>query len=125
MAGIVGFAWWGKNKLTNIVEEQRDPVKREMRAKDILGATALPPGYHAGMSINVGLASTTSLSDTPMSGDDMSYGERGFIFNDSRKNSSTPWPAKSSLNGKPASSDPAARMPIGTSIHSGDSCAAS
>ncbi len=83
VAGIVGFAWWGKNKLTNIVEEQRDPVKREMRAKDILGATALPPGYHAGMSINVGLASTTSLSDTPMSGDDMTYGERGFIFNDS------------------------------------------
>ena len=49
----------------------------------------------------------------------------GFIFSDSRKNSSTPWPANSSLNGKPARIDPAARMPIGISIHSGLSCAAS
>jgi len=83
VAGVVGFFWWGKNKLTNIVEEQRDPVKREMRAKEMLGASALPPGYYAGMSINVGLAGTTSLSDMPMSGEQQQYGERGFIFNDS------------------------------------------
>ena len=83
VAGVVGFLWWGKTKLTNIVEDQRDPVKREMRAKEMLGASALPPGYHAGMSINVGLAGTTSLSDMPMSGEDMQYDERGFIFNDS------------------------------------------
>ena len=40
----------------------------------------------------------------------------GFIFSDSRKNSSTAWPANNSLNGKPAKMDPTARMPIGISI---------
>ncbi|MGY4419155.1 hypothetical protein ACVWY2_001580 [Bradyrhizobium sp. JR6.1] len=50
----------------------------------------------------------------------------GFIFTDSRKNSSTPCGlANTSLNGRPARIEPAASTPIGTSIHTGLSCAAS
>ena len=53
---------------------------------------------------------------------------RGLISakaSDSRKKPSTPWPAKISLNGSPASTEPAARNPSGISITIGLSCASS
>lgn len=83
IAGVVGVYYWGKNKLTAIVEEQTDPVKREQNLKKMLGAQTLPPGYHAGVGISLGLARMAWLSDKPMGDDNPRYDQRGFIFGES------------------------------------------
>lgn len=85
VGGIVGVFYWGKSKLTTYVEEQTDPAKREQRLKEMLGAQTLPPGYHAGVSISLGLARTAWLSDRPVAGEEAQYGERGFVFNEARR----------------------------------------
>lgn len=50
VAGAAGVYYWGKNRLTALVEEQTDPVKREQNLRKMLGAQKLPPGYHAGVN---------------------------------------------------------------------------
>ncbi|HVE71925.1 MAG TPA: hypothetical protein VNI54_11190 [Thermoanaerobaculia bacterium] len=84
VGAIVGVYYWSKNKITTYVEEQTDPAKREQSLKELLGAQTLPPGYHAGISMNLGLARTAWLSDRPM-GEEGLYGERGFVFNESMR----------------------------------------
>lgn len=49
----------------------------------MLGARTLPPGYHAGVNISLGLARGAWLSDKPMGDDNPRYDQRGFIFNES------------------------------------------
>ena len=83
IAGIVGVYYWGKSKLTTLVEEQTDPMARERNAKAMLGAQTLPPGYHAGVSFSIGLAKTVRLSDNPVTANEPTFRDRGFVFNDS------------------------------------------
>lgn len=78
LAAVVGGVFWGTSKLSNMAEEMSDPAAREKKAKEILGASALPPGYHAGVSISMGLAKTARLGDVPGA-----ISERGFVYNDS------------------------------------------
>jgi hypothetical protein len=85
VAGVVGVYYWGKNRLTALVEEQTDPVKREQNFREMLGAQKLPPGYHAGVNISLGLARLAWLSDKPVGDDNPRYNERGFIFGDSMR----------------------------------------
>lgn len=82
VGGIAGVYYWGKNKLTTMVEEQTDPAKREERLKEMLGAQTLPPGYHAGVNVSLGLARTAWLSDVPVSGEEAHFRERGFVYNE-------------------------------------------
>ena len=81
--GLAGVYFWTKSKLTTLVEEQTDPAKREQRLKTMLGAQTLPPGYHAGVNISLGLARSAWLSDKPMGDDNPRYDQRGFIFSES------------------------------------------
>lgn len=84
IAGVVGVYYWGRNKITTMVEEQTKPEVRERKAKEMLGATELPPGYHAGVNISMGLVKTARLSDKPITGDSAAtYTERGFVYIDS------------------------------------------
>lgn len=83
VVGIAGVYYWTKNKLTTMVEEQTDPAKREQNLKKMLGAQSLPPGYHAGVNISLGLARTGWLSDKPIGDDNPRYDQRGFIFSES------------------------------------------
>ena len=83
VGSIVGVYYWTKSKLTAMVEEQTDPVKREEGLKAMLGAQTLPPGYHAGVNISLGLARSARLSDKPMGDDNPRYEQRGFIYCDS------------------------------------------
>jgi hypothetical protein len=90
IAAVVGVYYWGKSKLTTIVEEQTDPAKRERRAKEILGATVLPPGYHAGVGVSIGLARIVWLSDRPPFDEGPRYDRRGFIYNESIRGGTGP-----------------------------------
>lgn len=83
VGSLVGVYYWGRNKIETLVEEQTDPVKREQNLKKMLGAQTLPPGYHAGVNISLGLARGAWLSDKPMGDDDPRYEQRGFIYGDS------------------------------------------
>ncbi|HEX6084224.1 MAG TPA: hypothetical protein VF266_06850 [Thermoanaerobaculia bacterium] len=83
VSGIAGVYYWTKSRFTAMVEEQTDPLQREQNLKKMLGAQTLPPGYHAGVNISLGLARGAWLSDKPMGDDNPRYDQRGFIFNES------------------------------------------
>ena len=51
---VVGLLTWvGVRTVKTISREMTDPVAREARALELLGAEALPTGYHAGPALSV------------------------------------------------------------------------
>jgi len=74
---LFGAFYWGREKLTTMVEEQSRPELRETRAKEMLGATALPPGYRAGISVSLDIVRGVRLGD---SADGTSVDKRGFVY---------------------------------------------
>lgn len=80
VAGVlVGVFFWGRQTLTTMVEEQTKPEVRETRAKETLGATALPPGYRAGINVSMGIVRSLRLGD---SADGTSVEKRGFVYHE-------------------------------------------
>ncbi|MBW3564170.1 MAG: hypothetical protein KY459_05555 [Acidobacteria bacterium] len=80
VALVIGAMYWGSGKLASMVEEQSNPEMREQKAKEILGGTSLPPGYHAGFSISMGLVRSARVADHP---DGFAEATRGFVYNES------------------------------------------
>lgn len=84
VGSVVGALYWGKKKITNMAHEMADPAMRDKRAKEMLGASALPPGYYAGVNISMGIVETARLTDVSPTGDvQTTYNERGFTYNES------------------------------------------
>lgn len=80
VALAIGGIYWGSGKLATMAEEQSNPEVREQKAKEILHATSLPPGYHAGFSISLGIVRSARLADHP---DGFAEATRGFAYNES------------------------------------------
>jgi len=76
----VGVFYWGTKKVTRMAEEAADPAVREREAKELLGATALPPGYHAGLAASVGIGEMVHLTDTPQTSSETKFTDRGFVY---------------------------------------------
>lgn len=53
IGGCFAAGFFGFTKIKGFVEELEDPVKREERVRQILGADELPEGYHAQMFFRV------------------------------------------------------------------------
>jgi hypothetical protein len=82
---------WGRSAITSVVEEQTNPEAREKKAKVLLGADSLPAGYHAAVgTISMGIVKSVRLTDkTPAEGDSPVFKDRGFVFNDSIRSSTS------------------------------------
>ncbi|MCP4664238.1 MAG: hypothetical protein GY856_53315 [bacterium] len=53
IGGCLAATFFGVTRVKDFVEEMEDPVKREERVRQILGAPELPEGYHAQMFFRV------------------------------------------------------------------------
>jgi hypothetical protein len=80
---VAGAVYWGGSKLMSMAEEQQDPETRAEKVREMLGASSLPPGYHAGFSVSLGVVRTARLADDP----DDEQATRRFVFNDSMRSS--------------------------------------
>lgn len=83
---LFGALYWGREKLTSMAEEQTRPETRETRAKEMLGATELPPGYRAGVNVSLGIVRAVRLGD---SADGTSVEKRGFVYQESLRTSTS------------------------------------
>ena len=89
---VVGLGFWGVQKAKQFGDEIRDPVAREAKVLDALGATELPPGYHAAMAMEIPfLMEMAMLTDEPVTFEeeggpgveidpDSFEGDRGFFY---------------------------------------------
>lgn len=82
---------YGRGAVTTLVEEQTDPAARERKAKELLGATQLPPGYYAAVgNISMGIVKSARLTDKPVVEKEAAiFNERGFVFNESIRSSTS------------------------------------
>lgn len=83
VAVIVGAGVWGINKAVEFGEAMEDPVKREEKALEVLGADELPEGYHAVIALEIPfLFEMAMLSDVPPdeNGQPGDGAQRGFFF---------------------------------------------
>ena len=83
---VGGAAWWAQRKIGTMVEQQTNPKFRDQNAKEMLGASTLPPGYFAGVNISVGIVRTARLTDKA---DADGFDKRGFVYNDSIRSSTS------------------------------------
>ena len=83
VAAVVGLGVFGARKARELQEEMLDPEAREEKALDILGAEAIPDGYHAMLGLKIPfLMEMAMLSDRPAAAGEEPQGfdERGFIY---------------------------------------------
>ena len=83
VAVTVGVGFYGLRKAREFQETMKDPVTRSNKARELLGAEALPDGYHAVTAFSLPLLmETVVLSDRPgePEGDDDVFYQRGFIY---------------------------------------------
>lgn len=90
--GVVGFGWWVTNEVREFGESMEDPVQRLDRAREIVGASELPPGYTSGfgMEMPFGVMAIAMIGDgdipTETNGrgvnidEDDLFERRGFIY---------------------------------------------
>jgi hypothetical protein len=92
VVGVAGFLWWAGNQVKEFGESMEDPVQRMERAREVVGAAELPPGYHAGfgMEMPFGVLAIAMIGDgdippgansrgVSIDEDDL-FDRRGFIY---------------------------------------------
>lgn len=80
---VLGVGFWGFQKARELGETMANPEERTRQALEILGAEALPEGYHAVMVMSVPLvAEVALLSDAPADAESPyePSGTRGFVY---------------------------------------------
>lgn len=66
IGAIGGVGWMGYSRVKGYVEDLEDPERRSQRARELLGAEALPEGYHGVFFVEIPwLATLVALSDDP------------------------------------------------------------
>lgn len=83
IAVIAGISYWGYRTVRRMADDLKDPVSRERRVKEVLGADMLPPGYHPVVAISVPfIMEMAILSDREPDegGQTRGFEERGFIY---------------------------------------------
>lgn len=91
VVGVVGFFWWVGNQVKEFGESMEDPVQRLERAREVVGADELPPGYTSGfgMEMPFGVMAIAMIGDQEIAADDRSgvnideddlFDRRGFIY---------------------------------------------
>jgi hypothetical protein len=79
---VLGLGFWGFHKARELGETMADPEERTRKTLEILGAEALPEGYHAVMVMSVPFFEVAVLSDAPPDADAPleATGSRGFVY---------------------------------------------
>ena len=66
IVAVGGLGWLGVSKVQGYVADLEDPVRRSERAREILGAEALPEGYNGAFFVEIPWVVTlAALSDDP------------------------------------------------------------
>ncbi len=81
--GVVLVGYVIKDKVEGFTADMKDPAARTARAKQILNAQALPPGYFASISVSVPMVMDMALlSDKApdASGEIKGFDKRGFLY---------------------------------------------
>ncbi len=84
---IGGAGYFGVKKAKEFGESMTDPVKREERVLEILGADTLPPDLHAMFGFSIPFVLEVALlSDLPPddSGEPQNFGEAGMVYTEIR-----------------------------------------
>jgi len=80
---VAAVIFFGYRLARQVRSEQQDPQARESRAKEVLGAQALPDGYHPMLSVSIPFVMDVAmLSDREPDADGRVNGfdQRGFLF---------------------------------------------
>jgi hypothetical protein len=83
LAGLGTLGYLGYRKAKQFGEEMKDPKAREAKVKAVLGAEAIPEGYHAVIGFSIPFVMDMAmLSDKPPGADGQvqDLGERSFIY---------------------------------------------
>ena len=88
VGSCVAVGWLGVRKAKELGEDITDPVKREAKVLEILGAEELPPGYYPMMALSMplGVMEMAMLTDQPPREDEegrsvpAELGARGLIY---------------------------------------------
>lgn len=84
VGAVVALSWFGYQKVKEVEAEMRDPEARASAVLSVLGADALPEGYHPLVGFSVPfLMRVAILTDRPPEQDGSPGGgfeERGFVF---------------------------------------------
>lgn len=84
VVGVIGaLGYFTMRTVKGIEEQMTDPVAREEKALDVLGAEALPEGYHPMMSFSIPFVLDVVLltdREPDPDGELQNFGDRGFIY---------------------------------------------
>ncbi len=82
VAGVVGVGYFGYRYARKTAEEMRDPVAREEKVKEVLGAHDIPAGYHPALGLSIPFVMEMAiLSDREgIASGEPAFEHRGFIY---------------------------------------------